>query len=354
MAPSSSEPVEPDVFVIQGFVIEAYPSISDVPYASVSEQRGRTPKTSENERFDELYGRCRTCMGHKSGEQLLLCDDCDRGFHMTCLVPVLRDVPKGEWHCPKCTRDRRYSIHARAAAVVNLRKVLNDIQTRASLPPKLQLKYLDIAGPTVKCTRVFATNHSTSQQLESTALKPILQRSWKTLPPKFRMKHRRERQIRASRNPPPPNEPDSSVICKKITTKSVQKRVRNLCRLTDDLIPMTDRLANTQMTESLYRLQTRLLRSREDVEAGVAATRTSHNALSRAKRKGRLDTRPQTVRICHCVNQCSCAKGNQNPPPLKRMRSASEKNPNRVMLSAPDPPEVQRMLNRGRSHLSKG
>ena len=170
-------------------------------------------------------------------------------------LPFLRDVRKGEWHCPKRTRARRYGIHARAAAVANLRKVLNDIQTRASIPPKLQLKYLDIAGPTFKRTRVFAANRPTCQQLKSTALKAILQRSWKTLPPKFRMKHRRERQIRASRNPPPRSEPDSSVICKKM---------------------------NTQMTVSLYRLRTRLLRSREDVEAGVAVTRSSHNALSRA------------------------------------------------------------------------
>ena len=36
-------------------------------------------------------------------ERLLLCDDCDKGFHMDCLDPPLSSIPAGNWFCPFCT-----------------------------------------------------------------------------------------------------------------------------------------------------------------------------------------------------------------------------------------------------------
>lgn len=35
-------------------------------------------------------------------EEMLLCDGCDRGFHMGCLKPPLKTVPKGDWFCHDC------------------------------------------------------------------------------------------------------------------------------------------------------------------------------------------------------------------------------------------------------------
>ena len=40
---------------------------------------------------------CRQCGG---GGDLLLCDRCDRSYHMYCLDPPLEVAPEGEWHCP--------------------------------------------------------------------------------------------------------------------------------------------------------------------------------------------------------------------------------------------------------------
>lgn len=34
----------------------------------------------------------------------LLCDDCNRGFHIFCLVPVLNEIPKEAWFCDECKR----------------------------------------------------------------------------------------------------------------------------------------------------------------------------------------------------------------------------------------------------------
>ena len=33
---------------------------------------------------------------------LLLCDRCDRGYHMDCLDPPMDEVPIEDWFCPQC------------------------------------------------------------------------------------------------------------------------------------------------------------------------------------------------------------------------------------------------------------
>ena len=35
-------------------------------------------------------------------EEMLLCDECDGGFHIYCLRPPLRAVPEGDWVCQRC------------------------------------------------------------------------------------------------------------------------------------------------------------------------------------------------------------------------------------------------------------
>ena len=47
---------------------------------------------------------------------MLLCDGCDRGFHMSCLKPALKRIPQGDWYCKDCRpmevkrRSRKVSI----------------------------------------------------------------------------------------------------------------------------------------------------------------------------------------------------------------------------------------------------
>ncbi|XP_025771163.1 zinc finger protein ubi-d4 [Puma concolor] len=36
------------------------------------------------------------------GDQLLFCDDCDRGYHMYCLTPSMSEPPEGSWSCHLC------------------------------------------------------------------------------------------------------------------------------------------------------------------------------------------------------------------------------------------------------------
>ncbi|XP_030766266.1 zinc finger protein ubi-d4 B isoform X1 [Sitophilus oryzae] len=45
---------------------------------------------------------CSMCGNSDNDDQLLFCDDCDRGYHMYCLSPPLENPPEGSWSCNLC------------------------------------------------------------------------------------------------------------------------------------------------------------------------------------------------------------------------------------------------------------
>ncbi|KAG2058506.1 hypothetical protein BDR06DRAFT_1018300 [Suillus hirtellus] len=45
---------------------------------------------------------CEICQEKGDDERILLCDFCDRGWHMDCMQPPLEETPPGTWHCPMC------------------------------------------------------------------------------------------------------------------------------------------------------------------------------------------------------------------------------------------------------------
>lgn len=49
-----------------------------------------------------LNASCRICHRRGDADKMLLCDSCDRGHHMYCLKPALKNVPVGDWFCPQC------------------------------------------------------------------------------------------------------------------------------------------------------------------------------------------------------------------------------------------------------------
>ncbi|KAF4527597.1 hypothetical protein B566_EDAN015151 [Ephemera danica] len=57
-----------------------------------------------------LNARCKLCRRKGDGENMLLCDGCNKGHHIYCLKPVLKrdgtskhkSVPLGEWFCGTC------------------------------------------------------------------------------------------------------------------------------------------------------------------------------------------------------------------------------------------------------------
>jgi histone demethylase JARID1 len=45
---------------------------------------------------------CEVCQKNENEEKLLLCDGCNRGYHMYCLSPPLQNIPKTDWYCLQC------------------------------------------------------------------------------------------------------------------------------------------------------------------------------------------------------------------------------------------------------------
>ncbi|KAG7272725.1 hypothetical protein CRUP_038171 [Coryphaenoides rupestris] len=45
---------------------------------------------------------CNMCGTSENDDQLLFCDDCDRGYHMYCLNPPMSEPPEGSWSCHLC------------------------------------------------------------------------------------------------------------------------------------------------------------------------------------------------------------------------------------------------------------
>jgi len=47
---------------------------------------------------------CSICGTSDHDDQLLFCDECDRGFHMYCLTPRIEKPPEGRWECHLCKK----------------------------------------------------------------------------------------------------------------------------------------------------------------------------------------------------------------------------------------------------------
>lgn len=45
---------------------------------------------------------CQLCHAGDDEDSLLLCDGCDKGYHMYCFRPRMTAVPDGDWYCFEC------------------------------------------------------------------------------------------------------------------------------------------------------------------------------------------------------------------------------------------------------------
>lgn len=58
---------------------------------------------------------CQTCLSKGDLDKLLMCDECNLAYHMTCMEGLshsagdgnMEEVPKEDWYCPKCFNDPR-------------------------------------------------------------------------------------------------------------------------------------------------------------------------------------------------------------------------------------------------------
>ncbi|XP_065094982.1 remodeling and spacing factor 1 isoform X2 [Ochlerotatus camptorhynchus] len=88
---------------------------SDLEDIIVPVKRARTVKVekysdNDNESIDSNRDHvCQKCGKQDHPEWILLCDSCDKGYHCSCLVPVLFIIPEGDWFCPICQHDKLIS-----------------------------------------------------------------------------------------------------------------------------------------------------------------------------------------------------------------------------------------------------
>lgn len=60
--------------------------------------KGKGCKVQEEE-HDQICEQCRSGL---HGDVMLLCDRCDKGWHIYCLSPPLKQIPPGNWYCSNC------------------------------------------------------------------------------------------------------------------------------------------------------------------------------------------------------------------------------------------------------------
>ncbi|TFY58942.1 hypothetical protein EVG20_g7972, partial [Dentipellis fragilis] len=84
----------------RGATAEQSTPTSKKPVSSASAAKSQDKKKAKDEQPTEQP--CEICHGSDKGEEMLLCDGCDCGFHMFCLDPPLSSVPKGQWYCHTC------------------------------------------------------------------------------------------------------------------------------------------------------------------------------------------------------------------------------------------------------------
>ncbi|CAH9070678.1 unnamed protein product [Cuscuta epithymum] len=73
-------------------------------YPNLSPGKRSRSDAGEGDDFGDVC--CEECGSGDRGSELLLCDKCDRGFHLFCLRPILAAVPKGSWFCTSCSNYR--------------------------------------------------------------------------------------------------------------------------------------------------------------------------------------------------------------------------------------------------------
>ncbi|VDK23878.1 unnamed protein product [Taenia asiatica] len=122
---------------------------------------------------------------------LLLCDNCDRGYHLSCVAPELTEPPDGTWICPICERYpegyTQPAAHSSSPTHENtLAAATTTTSTQGSLDPRLEAaalcdmltdyevqmvrRALQSCGSASKATTVSARKLKASQSIKSEAL----------------------------------------------------------------------------------------------------------------------------------------------------------------------------------------
>lgn len=72
-------------------------------------RRGVSLALSSSPSYEDL--ECEICGDQDLAEEMLICDACDKGFHIGCLNPPLEELPsEDKWTCKKCVRATKLDV----------------------------------------------------------------------------------------------------------------------------------------------------------------------------------------------------------------------------------------------------
>lgn len=81
---------------------------------------------------------CEICSHGDREDRMLLCDDCNLGYHMDCLNPPLADVPTGSWYCDNCFASEQSSDDD------NIHQLIEELETEIGIPEtRLRVRRVD-------------------------------------------------------------------------------------------------------------------------------------------------------------------------------------------------------------------
>uniref|UniRef100_A0A1I7ZJ52 PHD-type domain-containing protein n=1 Tax=Steinernema glaseri TaxID=37863 RepID=A0A1I7ZJ52_9BILA len=99
------------------------------------------PRTPENNELEHML--CEVCHLGDDEAHLLLCDMCDKCYHMRCLQPPLSSVPDGYWYCPPCERERAQQQARASSSSARTRRQI----TRTALSQNVRSTIRTIVNP---------------------------------------------------------------------------------------------------------------------------------------------------------------------------------------------------------------
>lgn len=80
-------------------------SASSMEYSEEEEEEQKKKakkKKKKEKKASEDDGESDVCDVCSDGGFLIVCEKCDRNYHLNCLDEPLKDVPEGIWICPTC------------------------------------------------------------------------------------------------------------------------------------------------------------------------------------------------------------------------------------------------------------
>ncbi|XP_035705882.1 chromodomain-helicase-DNA-binding protein Mi-2 homolog isoform X3 [Folsomia candida] len=112
------------------------PELEEAPEGRWSCPHCEAEGGKEAEEDDEHNEFCRKC---KDGGELLCCDSCPWAYHTFCLNPPLKEIPDGDWRCPRCSCEQ---LPGKVAKILTWRWVeTNEERTKFALMSPEERKY---------------------------------------------------------------------------------------------------------------------------------------------------------------------------------------------------------------------